>query len=66
MSAHCDTQVRKIEEHIKNPNKKFKAENIASCLSKWKEITFEKWALNTFSSANIANITQILLTQRKL
>ena len=67
MPAHCDTQVRKIEEDIKNSNKKFKAGNIASCLSKWKEITFDKWALNTFSSVNIAfeDITQIPLTQRK-
>ena len=36
--AHCDTKVRKIEEDIKISNKKFKAGNIASCLSKWKEM----------------------------
>ena len=37
--AHCDTQVRKIEEDIKISNKKFKAGNIASCLSKQKDIS---------------------------
>ena len=34
--AHCDIQVRKIEESIKISNKKFKAGNIASSLGKWK------------------------------
>ena len=33
MPAHCDTLVRKIKD-IKISNKKFKAGNIASCLSK--------------------------------
>ena len=67
MSAHCDTQVRKIEESIKTSNKKFKAGNIASCLSKWKEITSNKSALSTVSGANIEfeDITQIPLAQRK-
>ena len=36
--AHCDTKVKKIEEDIKISNKKFKAGNISSCLSKWKEM----------------------------
>ena len=34
MPAHCDTLVRKIKEDVKISNKKFKAGNIASCLSK--------------------------------
>ena len=65
--AHCDTQVRKIEEDIKISNKKFKARNIASCLSKWKEITSDKCVLSTISGENIdfEDITQIPLTQRK-
>ena len=65
--AHCDTQVRKIEEYIKMSNKKLKAGNIASCLSKWKEITSNKWVLSTVSGANIEleDITQIPLAQRK-
>ena len=42
MLAHCDTQVRKTEKSIKISNKKFKAGNIASCLSKWKEIISDK------------------------
>ena len=66
MPAHCGTQVRKIEEDIKISNRKFKAENIASCLSKWEEITSNKWVLSTVSGANIEfeNVTQIPLTQR--
>ena len=66
--AHCDTQVRKIEEDIKISNKKFKAGNIASCLSKWKEISSDKWVLSTVSGANVEfeDITQIPLAQRKL
>ena len=65
--AHCDTQVRKIEEYIKISNKKFKAVNIASCLSKWKEITSDKWVLSTVNGANTGfeDITQIPLAQRK-
>ena len=65
--THCDTQVRKIEEYIKISNKKFKAGNIATCLSKWKEITSDKWVQNTVSGANIEfeDITQIHLAQRK-
>ena len=65
--AHCDTQVIKIVGDIKISNKKFKAGNIASCLSKWKEITSDKWVLSTISSANIEfeDITQIPLAQRK-
>ena len=39
MPAHCDTLVRKIMEDIKISNKKFKAGNIASCLSKQKDIS---------------------------
>ena len=35
MPAHCDTQVRKVEEYIKISNE-FKAGNTASCLSTWK------------------------------
>ena len=31
--AHCETQVRKIVGDIKISNKKYKAGNIASCLS---------------------------------
>ena len=67
MSAHCDTQVRKIEESIKISNKKFKAGNIASCLSKWIEITSNKSGLSAVSGANIEfeDITQIPLAQRK-
>ena len=53
MPADCDTQVRKIEESIKILNKKFKAGNNAFCLSKWKEITSDKWVLSTVSGANI-------------
>ena len=62
------TQVIKIEEGIKISNKKFKAGNIASYLSKWKEITSDKWVLSTVSGANIEfeDITQIPLAQRKL
>ena len=62
------TQVIKIEEGIKISNKKFKAGNIASCLSKWREITSDKWVLSTVSGANIEfeDITQIPLAQRKL
>ena len=40
MPAHCDTQVRKTEEFIKISNKKFKAGNIACCLSKWNKNYF--------------------------
>ena len=67
MPAHCDTQVRKTEEFIKISNKKFKAGNIACCLSKWKEITSDKWVLSTVSGANVEfeDITQIPLAQRK-
>ena len=67
MPAHCDTQIRKVEEDIKISNKKLKAGNIASCLSKWKEITSDKWVLSTVSGANIEfeDITQIPLAQRK-
>ena len=67
MPAHCDTQVRKTEEFIKISNKKFKAGNIACCLSKWKEITSDKWVLSTVSDANTAfeDITQVPLAQRK-
>ena len=66
--THCDTQVRKTQESIKISNKKFKARNIASRLSKWKEITFDKWVLITVSGANIEfeEITRIPLAQRKL
>ena len=66
MPAHCDTQVRKVEEYIKISNK-FKAGNIASCLSTWKEITSDKWVLSTVSGANIefGDITQIPLAQGK-
>ena len=65
--THCDTQVRKTQESIKISNKKFKARNIASHLSKWKEITFDKWVLITVSGANIEfeDITQIPHAQRK-
>ena len=65
--AHCNTQVRKIEEFIKISNKKFKAGSIASCLNKWKEITSDKWVLSTVSGTNIEfeEITQIPLAQRK-
>ena len=57
----------KIEESIKISNEKFKAEITASCLSKWKEITSDKWILNTVSGANIEyeDIYQIPLSQRK-
>ena len=67
MPAHCHTQVRKFEESIKISNRKFKAGSIASCLSKWKEITSDKWVLSTVSGANIEfeDITQIPLAQRK-
>ena len=67
MSAHCDTQVRKIQESIKISNRKFKAGNIASCLGKWKEITSDKWILSTVTGANIEfeDITQIPLAQGK-
>ena len=67
LPTHCDTQVRKIQESIKISNKKFEAGNIASCLSKWKEITSDKWVLSTVSGANIEfeDITQIPLAQRK-
>ena len=67
MLPHCDTQVRKIEEPIKISNKKFNAGNIASCLSKWREITSDKWVLSTVSGANIEfkDISQISLTQRR-
>ena len=66
--THCDTQVRKTQESIKISNKKFKARNIASRLSKWKEITFDKWVLITVSGANFEfeDKTQIPLAQRKL
>ena len=67
MPPHCNTQVKNFQESIKTSNKKFKARNIASCLSKWKEITSDKWALSTVSGANIEfeDITQIPFTQRK-
>ena len=65
--AHCETQVRKIVGDIKISNKKYKAGNIASCLSTWKEVTCDKWVLSTVSGANIEfeDITQIPLAQRK-
>ena len=65
--AHSDTQVKKIEEDIKISKKKFKAGNIASCLSTWKEITSDKWVLSTASGSNIEfeDITQIRLAQGK-
>lgn len=58
--------MRKIEECIKISNNTFKAGNISSCLSKWKEISFDKWELNTVCGANIKfeDITQISLSQR--
>ena len=67
MAAHCDTLVRKIKEDIKISNKKFKAGNIASYLSKWKGITSDKCVLSTVSGTNIEfeDITQIPLTQWK-
>ena len=67
MLAHCDTRVRKIEESIKISNKKFKAGNITTCLSKWKEITSAKWVLSIASGANneFEDITHIPLAQRK-
>ena len=67
MPAHCDTQVRKIEENIKKSNKKFKARNIESCLSILKEISSDKWIISTVSDANIEfqDISQIPLAQRK-
>ena len=67
MPAYCDSQVKKIEKPIKISNKKFKAENIASCLSKWKEITSDKWVLNTVTGANFEfeDMIQIPLSQRK-
>ena len=66
MPAHCDAQVRKIEEDIKTSNKKFKAGNIASCLSNWKEIISDRWVLSTIKGTNIEfeDITQIPLAQR--
>ena len=67
MSAHCGTQVRTIQESIKISNRKFNAGNIASCLSKWKEITSDKQVLSIVSGANIEfeDITQIPLAQGK-
>ena len=67
MPPHCDTQVRKIQESIKISIKKFKGGNIASSLSKQKEITSDKWVLSTVGGANIEveEITQISLAQRK-
>ena len=67
MPAYCDSQVKKIGKSIKISNKKFKAENIASYLSKWKEITSDKWVLNTVTGANFEfeDIIQIPLSQRK-
>ena len=67
MPPHCNTQVKNFQESIKTSNKKFKARNIASCLSKWKEITSDKQALSTVSGANIdfKDITQVPFTQRK-
>ena len=66
MAAHCDKQVRKIEEDIKISNKKFKAGNIASCLGKWKEITSDKWVPSTgVANIEFEDLTQIPLAQRK-
>ena len=62
--AHCDTKVRKIEEDIKISNTKFKAGNIASCLSKWKEMGTKQMGTK-HCQFEFEDVTQIPLAQRK-
>lgn len=58
---------KKFQRLHQNNKQETKAENFASWLSKWKQITTVKWVLSTFTGTNIefVDITQIPLSNEK-